>query len=171
MNEQPQFTPDLVYNLISNSPQGRAFVENLAKMNQLQQAAKQFAPQINQFAQNPMQAMQNIGEWAQGAVNQMNQPQQQEPAQSVQPQQPQQGGAQVGGGMMGMAMELVGEFKANFGKMEEMLKAITTSNVALSEQVTAISKSYTDLSDATKTLSADLAEAKKGIELLTTAKG
>ena len=123
-----QFSPDYVYNLIANNPQGRAFVENLARMNQLQQAAQQFAPQIQQFAQNPMQSMNQIGDWAQGAVNQMQQPvqQQQQPVQNNQ----QGGQQQMQNPMnpMNMAMDIIAEFRQSFKAVNDNLKEIYDQN-------------------------------------------
>lgn len=147
-NNLPQFTPDLVYNLIAGSPQGRAFVENLAKMNQLQQAAQQFAPQIQQFAQNPMQAMNSIGQWAQGAVDQMQQqipaqPQQvnQEQALIQQSNQAPNGGAPMNNsGMIGMALEIVGKFENSLKEMSDTLKTITETNKELTEKVSALTE-------------------------------
>jgi len=156
-----QFTPDLVYNLIANNPQGRAFVENLAKMNQLQQAAQQFAPQIQQFAQSPMQAMNNIGQWAQGTVNQMQQQQgqgtvnqaQQSPQSGdiqAQPTQQQNGGSQMntnGNGMMSMAMEIVGKFENNLKEIYGVVNELKESNTALRDEVAVLTK---ELADARK---------------------
>ena len=137
MSNQPQFTPDAVFNLISSSPQGRAFVENLARMSQLQQAAQQFAPQIQQFAQNPAQAMGQIGNWAQGAVNQMEQ------------QQDNQNGGPPMNNMMGMAMELVGKFEATLGRMETTLTTLT--------------ETMEDLKKETKFISDDMAKVKQDV--------
>lgn len=144
MPQQPQFTPDIVYQLISNNPQGRALVENLARMNQLQQAAQQFAPQIQQFAQNPIQAMQTIGDWAQGSVNQMAQQQQTggNPQQEgASPNMGNEGPSMQnfgGGGMMGMAMDIVNKFERSLKEMTDLINEVKTSNTELVEKVSSL---------------------------------
>lgn len=134
------FTPDYVFNLIRESPQGRSFVENLAKMNDMQRAMQQFAPTINQFAQNPSQAMSNIGDWAQSANNQLQAQTQQ---QQVQPQPQQQnngitpiiknnneqaqqapGGNQTVPNTLDMAMQLVEEFRKSLKVVNDNLKEV-----------------------------------------------
>lgn len=144
MPQQTQFTPDMVYNLIANNPQGRAFVEQLARVNELQQAARQFAPQIQSFAQNPMQGMQQLGDWAQG-MNYQNQMTQQGQTQPTNQQQqpagntPQEGGTPMGGnnggGMMGMAMDIVGRFEKSLKEMSETIDEIKESNISLKESL------------------------------------
>ena len=166
---QPQFTPDMVYNLIRSSPQGMQFVESLAKMSQMQQVASQFGPQLQQFMQNPGQAMQNVGNWAQ---NFMAQPQQANgpytipsttPVQPIPPpaEQPPQGAMPMNppNNMMGMAMEIIGKFEATLGRMEEAQKQMADTVKELADTSKA-------LQTQNKTLTTDLAAARKAIEKL-----
>lgn len=158
---QTMFTPETVFNLIAANPQGRALVESLAKMNQLQQVAQQYGPQIQQMAQNPMQAMQSVGNWAQGAVNQLpqQQPNQQLPTNAQPEARPQQGGPPMNG-MMGMAMDIVGKFENMLNEMNGTLKKLVESNISLEDQVSTLTKDN-------KALMSDLSSMKRDLGKLT----
>jgi len=145
---QLQFTPDLVYNLIASSPQGRSFVENLAKMAQLQQGLQQFAPQLQQFTQNPVQAISELGQWAQSAA-QYHQPQPE-----VQPVQ-QQGGA----GMLGMVSEVINKFEVTLHRIEQSVNAMSEANNQIVAQVAA-------LVEESKVLTCELAEVRSDVQKL-----
>ena len=150
--------PHAVYNLVAQNPQARAFVESLAKMNQLQQANPNIPGMVSQFAQNPMQAMSSVGNWAQGAVDHMNQPNpQQNYAQPPQNQTPvpapvpteQQGGPPVN--MLSQAMEIVTEFRGKMDVMNNNMKEVhdkcenlTAEVLALREENAALIKKNTD---------------------------
>ena len=145
------FTPEYVFNLVAGSPQGRAMVESLAKMNQLNQMAQQFGPQIQQFANNPMGAMNAVGNWAQNMMNSQQVPQAaqaQAPQQEV-PQQPQpsqqQGESQMPNGVMGMAMEMVNEFKTTLSRIEETQKQIMAAMELLANEILETKKEIKDL--------------------------
>lgn len=164
------FNQESVFNLIANNPQGRQFVESLARMNQIGQTMQQFGPQIQQFAQNPMQAMSNLGQMAQGQVNQWNQQAQQQqqmqpPTDQPSPQQPvvgsvipAQGGPPMaqGGFNLGMAMDLVTEFKATLTRMEEQQKE-------MSDKVNDIFEKMAALQTQNKTISTDLSAVRRSV--------
>lgn len=164
MSQTQQFTPDLVYNLIANNPQGRAFVEQLARVNELQQAAKQFAPSIQNFVQNPMQGMQQIGDWAQGAVNQMPPQQNQQQAGTTQ----QEGGIPMNnpGGMMGMAMDYVRKFENSFKEITDSIATVNETNVALADKVSALLKDNETLIKDNQTLISEISAIREDIAKL-----
>lgn len=167
---QTQFTPEMVYNLVANSPQGRLVVEQLARARELQQQAEQMAPVIQQFAQNPMQGIQQIGDWAQGMTHQsqpmqpINQYQGQPLAQQMQPTNQQQGnieqqgGAPMNnpGGMMGMAMGYINNFENSFKEILESLKIVN-------ETVVTLTNDNKTLIEDNKALIAELAAARADI--------
>lgn len=140
MAGQQSFTPDYVFNLVRGNPEAQRFIESLAAMNQM----KQYVPQVNQFIQNPMQGMQAVGDWAQGAVNQMNSPTQGQPNSTTTPPNTQaetqsaQGGNQMN--PMSMAMDIVAEFKTAFKLINDNMKEMYDMNTSLVNEVKELRK-------------------------------
>jgi len=109
--------PQTVYNLVSSNPQARAFVESIARMQQLQAAVQQ------------MQAAQQ--NTAQGVAY----PQQTQTA----PQQTQQGG-QPQMNALDQAMAIVGEFRQCFETMNKNQKEMYNMLEEMRDQLAAMTK-------------------------------
>jgi 3-methyladenine DNA glycosylase Tag len=121
MQANQAFNPGSVYEIVRSNPQLMSMVENVAKLNQMQQAAAQMAPYVNQFAQNPGQMIQQAGNWAQNAVNQANAENQSQAAANENQQQPPAGQPND---MMSMAMGIIEEFRGYFNTINNNLEEI-----------------------------------------------
>jgi len=134
MNGNYQQDPSALMALVRSNPNLMNMVDQVARLSQLTAVAQQAAPVMSQFAQNPLQAMNNLGNWAQNTQNQVANQQQQN--QGVQPQQnqipqqqmadpnQQQQGGQPPMNAMSMAMEIVAEFRQSFQVLNNNLKEI-----------------------------------------------
>lgn len=125
MNQQTSqqaFTPDAVFNLVRSNPQAMAFVENLARSQNLQQAVQQYQ-QPTMYQQTPTQPTQGL--WDTG---------------QTQPQSQQQ----APGDMLGMAMGIVEEFRKCFKALDENLKLTHDKVEELAEENARLQKTHSD---------------------------
>jgi len=135
---QPVLNRDSVFELVYNNPQLKTMVENTVKLNNMQHAAQQYAPNINVYANptNPYPTQQT-----QPNQNMWMSPEGQQPH-AQPPQSPQPPAApQIEGGLAAMipqALEIVNKFDGKLDILNNNMGEVFQSVGKLGEQMTEI---------------------------------